>query len=602
MRALFIAYPQLSIALSVTLTLLLLTGSRAWPSVAVPPEGAVITCTGPTLLNGLFALDYLLALKGAKPVESLRPLEQERIWPDLRSLGFSGLAKNAALFFFTETLPPDSFSHYDVWQEASFGLPPIAPLELKNSLPSSCELKRAERLLVTRFAANGNFYQFDPNLRAELRKHPLQYSLTLARAWLSQFTDDSDLIHNINLLWHDPALRTDATRRARLQALLKEMSLTPKVTSSVCERTAFVSEAIKRRALKECDKVSASELTAIRDLTIVDSDRKLIRSDDFNLRKFDLAGFANLESFSAANVTWFGYALLEGFFHQSPHLKRINLRNTTASALNRWHFAGVNQLIELDLHDAHLRTIDDGTFSKLFTTDPDIETALDLGWRQDLAELTPGQLNGLTSLKKLILSGSFWLDSISSETLSKLPSLEVLDLSRTQIGSRELKLNGRELPKLKTLILSDLYSQNSWQDFSPSESLQRLDISKGHNPYFFGGFEGFPNLRELNLSGSIFYLYDLHKRLHSRDLLKLTKLEHLTLEKTVFHDDYGDGNRVAMVLEGGLPNSLRLLEICGNGIDDAWLRKSLETAWQVNPRLVVKTKTDCKGNWYELTR
>jgi Leucine-rich repeat (LRR) protein len=539
--------------------------------------GNVLRCKGD--LQGVYAVDYLRMLKADGTAPALRPPSFGFEAGVMQLLGFVNLSYSAMNFIQSAKAPANDFSQFNVWQEAAFGFDPQPLGPLLASIPTGCHPvdDALHPVLVLNDSPNNRIVQFDPHLRAELAAQaPTQMVMLEMRAWLSEFTDDDDLIHAINALM----FRTDLTQRPellqKLKSLFQTLSLSPKTSPQVCQRSQFFIDAFQRIFRKNCDQITAADLEGLQELQILDQDRHVIIFNQFEVRKADLDGLKNLKSFEAGNLSWFGVALFEGFFANAEALVNLDLSHTQIQSLQRGLLPAHKNLRHLNFAASTLDEIGADAFNNVFSEDPQAQNSLDLS-NVIGTQMAPESLHSLENLKSLNLAGA----NFEEVDLSGLKGLEHLDLSDTVIKAR---LRGEDFPHLKELKVpgrfqGELRATGNWP------ALEILNASMQGASVFGDTFDGahFPALRDLDISYNAVTL--------GRSISTLTHLQRLNLADT----DMLSETLLSDVVSQNLPPSVELLEVCSQTWSDPVMavRAYYGGLMKKRPDLKVKTRMHC---------
>ncbi|XP_063220547.1 toll-like receptor 13 [Bacillus rossius redtenbacheri] len=164
-------------------------------------------------------------------------------------------------------------------------------------------------------------------------------------------------------------------------------------------------------------------------------------------------------------------------------------------------FPKMPQLLELDLRDCKIQSLDD----KVFTGMPKL-TVLLLA-RNHLISLQADSFSGLTALKILDLSASEFsgiLAGFRDVNFTNVPNLEILDVSQTKLPNY-FEFSG-ELPSLKILSLCSSFENFDKANSRMFESMKKLELLNLSGNKFQDGvvhnyiFSGLKSLRELYLA------------------------------------------------------------------------------------------------------
>ncbi|MBK9322841.1 MAG: hypothetical protein IPM97_07855 [Bdellovibrionaceae bacterium] len=414
----------------------------------------------------------------------------------LQYLGYYGLSISAS-HFFSSAKPNTNFDTFNVWQEASFGFDKIPLDKTKLSIPPECQPENNQLfpVLVLENNSNNRIISFDPNLYMNLKAQDLlQAQILVSRLWLSEFTDDDDLIFEINQLWYRKGLLKEPQNLEQLKKLFQQLLLSEKRSDSICERSQYILRALQRVLRKNCDQITGADLARVIEIDIQDKDRNSISFDEFELRKIDLAGLTQLKKIIVHDVYWFGISLLEGFFANAPQLQHLDLENVTLDKLRRQQLPVSQSLLSLSIDDSNLLEIQADAFENVFSKDPtaDIRMIFSHGY---LEHFDSTQIIGLENLKQISLKNMLVSGVLD---LSKLNALEVLDLERTRNFYGVLRADH---PHLKKLVLSSTMTRD-FKVEGPWPQLEYLDASNYTASHFPPAlwFHGFPNLKSLNVS------------------------------------------------------------------------------------------------------
>lgn len=563
--------------------------------------GSVVKCTG--ALKGIYALDYLRMVKesGTPPV-----VAKGAFYELAAVVQFSGLyamSQSAHHFFMTSSSRPNDFNRFNVWQEAAFGFEPFPLDNFAAYIPANC--KPADNALIPTFVMNNSpnnrIVAFDPKIVNELNtNNPVQLQILAARLWLSEFTDDEELIYAINRLWHLKDLVENKPALEELRQLFLQLSLSPKSSDIVCERSQFILEAFKRTLHKNCGQITPADLASIESLEILDKDRMVTDFAQFDLRKIDLGGLTSLRSFKATDIVWISIAMSEGYFANVRTLEHLDLSKIGLSVWLQGLLPQHKSLLSLNLsHNWSAERIEPGFFKDVFTADPDADTTL-LFNANSVEKLTSDNMEGLEHLKRLSLANT----SAQEMDLSNLRRLRELDLTNTKAESIIVKSS--DFPELKKLTISKLHRGNNIQMQGSWPQLEFLDLSDSGSNVLPSGinFSTFPNLRFLDLSGNGFMTSFIHKGVENSGFSKLTQLEHVRFLSTDFVGQDGS-ELVGKLLGEQLPPNVKVVEFCTQRTSDMmfYARSYMRKVMTERPYLKVRTKLRCMDDeeWIDVT-
>jgi hypothetical protein len=335
---------------------------------------------GDNNLVGYFSLDYLLTYQ----VRNNNADVVDRSWDESKArisrlLAAKFPALRHSFDEFTALILSSDLESTRIWHEAGFGLEDISDERILRKLPPNC-VQRNEagtpemiQSVIRTSRPDATVFQYDYEIIENLQRNaPLQFSFLMVHEWLWDFTDDVNVIRDINRLIHSNQFEGFTTQQQAILAFENlGLSLRRPKSPPVCVRTNQVRSELERISSQSCENMVSG---AGVDADIANEPRdgggrhgsyslELSSQDIKDLKIGDFAGLANVD---LVNLSGNYLRELDAFdFSGLVGAEYIYIRQNNILRVDSSAFDGLQSLVELSLKDNPVEVIESGAFRDL---------------------------------------------------------------------------------------------------------------------------------------------------------------------------------------------------------------------------------------------